>query len=30
MPDVLRRRSVNGVFGDVRGVVTDAFKTARD
>jgi len=28
MPDVLRRRSINGVFGDVRGVVTDAFKTA--
>ena len=30
MSDVLRRRGVNSVLGDVGGVITDAFKTARD
>ena len=30
MPDVLRCRGVNGVFGDVGRMITDAFQTARD
>jgi hypothetical protein len=30
MPDVLCCCGVNGIFGDVGGVVTDAFKTARN
>ena len=30
VPDVLRCSGVNGVFGDVGRVITDAFKTARD
>jgi hypothetical protein len=30
MPDVLRGRGVDGVFGDVGRVITDTFKTARD
>lgn len=30
VPDVLRCRSVNGVFGDVGRVVAHAFETTRD